>query len=58
MPPKPTKEKHGYSEEEVIAAHEKQRKKFLGQGGIVFTPSERAILDEGIMPEEPVGIKN
>lgn len=34
--------------EDIASAHEKQRRWAIGHGGIVFTPAEKAVLDEGV----------
>lgn len=47
-----------YTPEDVISAHEKQKKKFLGQGGIKFTAAEQHVLDHDVFPEKPVEIDN
>lgn len=47
-----------YSPDDVNSAHEKLLKKFLGQGGVIFTPAERAALDANVYPEKPLPIDN
>lgn len=47
--------------EDIKSAHEKQKKKFQGQGGIIFTEAEQDVIDNHIpLPgddaEEPAEI--
>ena len=38
--------------EDIKSAHDKQKRKYLGEGGIKFTPAEEAVLDEHVKLEE------
>ena len=37
-----------HTPEVIRSAHDKQLKKYRGQGGIIFTPEEQAVLDQNI----------
>jgi hypothetical protein len=45
-----------YKLEEIAAAHEKQRRIARGQGGVVFTPVEKEIIENHVkLPEKKGG---
>lgn len=37
-----------YSDDVIRSAHDKQKKKFQGQGGIIFTKEEQEVIDNHI----------
>lgn len=41
-----------YKEEEIISAHAKQKASARGQGGVIFTPIEKEIIENHVkLPE-------
>lgn len=38
--------------EDIKSAHDKQKRKYQGEGGVRFTPAEQAVLDEHVNLEE------
>lgn len=38
--------------EDIKSAHDKQRRKHLGEGGVIFTAAEQAVLDKHVKLEE------
>lgn len=41
-----------YKDEDIVSAHEKQRHVARGQGGVIFTPAEKEIIENHVkLPE-------
>lgn len=41
-----------HSSDDIRSAHEKQRRKYLGEGGVVFTEAEQRVIDNHIPLED------